>query len=111
MLRPAVGAGALASMSLAIAIPNTMHLRGWGNVMGSSAVMMGGDIAVMQIEKVPEMSLFSSSRADQSQSCETPDEKYQRKNKQEKRRGWDSNPSVPYDTTGLEPAAYRLHGV
>jgi len=77
MLRPAVGAGALASMSLAIAIaiPNTMHLRGWGNVIGSSAVMMGGDIAVMQIEKVPEMSLFSSSRADQSQSCETPEEK------------------------------------
>lgn len=25
-----------------------------------------------------------------------------------KRRGWDLNPSVPEDTTGLEPAAYRL---
>jgi hypothetical protein len=30
---------------------------------------------------------------------------------QHKRRGWDSNPSVPFDTTGLEPAAYRLQGV
>ena len=111
MLRPAVGAGALAGAALAIAILNTMQLTGWGNVMGSSAVMMGGDIVIMQIEKVSGMSLFSSSRADQSQGCKTPDEKYQRKNKQEKRRGWDSNPSVPYDTTGLEPAAYRLHGV
>ncbi len=38
-------------------------------------------------------------------------EKHQRRNEQEKRRGWDSNPSVPYDTTGLEPAAYRLQRV
>ena len=57
------------------------------------------------------MSLFSSSQVDQSQGCETPDKKYKRRKQQEKRRGWDSNPSVPYDTTGLEPAAYRLHGV
>ena len=58
-----------------------------------------------------EMPLFSFAWADQSQGCETAGEKCQRRNEQEKRRGWDSNPSVPYDTTGLEPAAYRLHGV
>ena len=57
------------------------------------------------------MPLFSFAWADQSQGCETAGEKCQRRNEQEKRRGWDSNPSVPYDTTGLEPAAYRLHGV
>jgi hypothetical protein len=57
------------------------------------------------------MPLLSFARADQSQGCETPDGKRQRRNEQEKRRGWDSNPSVPYDTTGLEPAAYRLQGV
>ena len=57
------------------------------------------------------MPSFSHAWADQSQVCETPDEERQRRNEQEKRWGWDSNPSVPYDTTRLEPVAYRLHGV
>ncbi|MBC2698839.1 MAG: hypothetical protein HF976_00120 [ANME-2 cluster archaeon] len=53
------------------------------------------------------MPSFSQVRADQPYGCKTSDENCQRINEQEKRLGWDSNPSIPYDTTVLETEAFE----
>ena len=44
-------AGSLGGGAATIAVPNAMRLRGWGDVMGSGAMAIGGGIAVKQIDK------------------------------------------------------------
>jgi len=43
-------AGSLGGVAATIAVPNTMRLKGWSDVMASSAVSIGGGIAVKQMD-------------------------------------------------------------
>jgi len=43
--------GSLGGGAATIAVPNTMRLRGLGDMMGSSAVAIGGGIAVKQMDE------------------------------------------------------------
>ena len=44
-------AGSLGGGAATIAVPNTMRLRGWSDVMDSGAVAIGGGIAVKQVDE------------------------------------------------------------
>ena len=41
--------GSLGGAAATIAVPNAMRLRGWGDVMGTGAVVIDGDIAIKQM--------------------------------------------------------------
>ncbi|MCG7848949.1 MAG: hypothetical protein MIO93_07200 [ANME-2 cluster archaeon] len=43
--------GSLGGVATTIAVPNTMRLRGWSDVMASGAVTIGGRIAVKQMDE------------------------------------------------------------
>jgi len=43
--------GSLRGAAATIAVSNTMRFRGWGDVMGSGAVAIGGRIAVKQMDE------------------------------------------------------------
>ena len=45
------GTGFLIGAAATIAVPNTMRLRGWSDVMANGAVSIGGGIAVKQMEE------------------------------------------------------------
>ena len=44
-------AGSLRRAAATIAVPNAMRLRGWGDVIGSVAVDIGGVIAEKQMDE------------------------------------------------------------
>lgn len=44
-------AGALGGASAVVAVPKAMKFKGWGDVLGSGAVAVGGGIAVKQMDE------------------------------------------------------------